>query len=133
MSLQADLIGEAIKAGKLTVCPPMDAAGDLKLPKKKRKGERVRPCAHCETPVQFLKGKWKVNGKRREGWHWTNAADDNHHMCRNFRQVSNWSPSPARPKETKAAKAVAVKAQAPLQGKRDWQPGPDDFNDELPI
>jgi len=32
-----------------------------------------------------------------------------------------------------AAKTAAAKAQTPLQSGRDWQPGPGDFNDELPI
>jgi len=40
----------------------------------------------------------------------------------------------ARPKGTaKKALAAAAGAQAPLQSGRDWQPGPGDFNDELPI
>ncbi len=94
MSLDAGLIDDAIKAGRLTVYPPAKAAGKHKR-KKKRKGERVRPCAHCETPVRFIKGKWKVNNKQRSGWHWTNAADDNHHRCGDFRRTSNWSPPSA--------------------------------------
>jgi len=32
-----------------------------------------------------------------------------------------------------AASVTAAEAQAPLQGKRDWQPRPDDLNDDLPI
>ena len=84
MSREADLIDAAIEAGRLTVCPPMEAAGELKRPKKKRRGERIRPCAHCETPVRFIKGVWKVNGQRRRGWHWANA-DGSHHRCGDFR------------------------------------------------
>ena len=87
MSQQVDLIDEAIKAGKLTICPPMPAAGEQKpRKKKKRKGERVRPCAHCEAPVKFVKGTWKVNGRRRKGWHWANA-DGSHHWCSDFRET----------------------------------------------
>ena len=143
MSREADLIDHAIEAGKLTVCPPMPAAGDLKLPKKKRKGERIRPCAHCDTPVRFIKGTWKVNGQRRKGWHWVNGQDGSHHRCSDFRRISTWSPSPAedtrgaqRQNETAKAppaKVTAAKAQAPLGKGRDWQPGPGDFNDALPI
>ena len=36
-------------------------------------------------------------------------------------------------KKTPAPKVTAADAQAPLQSGRDWQPGPGDFNDELPI
>ena len=145
MNREADLIDDAVRAGKITICPPVPAAGELKpakKSKKKRRGERLRPCAHCETPVRFLKGKWKINGQRRKGWHWTNA-DGGHHRCGDFRRTSTWSPSPAedtragqRQNETAKAppaKVTAAKAQAPLGKGRDWQPGPGDFNDELPI
>ena len=94
MSQHADLIDDAVRAGKLTVYPPAPAAGELKRTKKKRarKGERIRPCAHCETPVRFLKGAWKVSGKRRRGWHWENQ-DGSHHRCGDFRRTSTWAPS----------------------------------------
>ena len=87
MSLQSDLIDEAIKAGKLTVCPPAKAAGEHKpRKKKKRRGERLRPCMHCETPVRFLKGVWETDNKHQRGWHWVNA-DGGHHRCSDFRQA----------------------------------------------
>ena len=92
MNREADLIYDAVRAGKITICPPMPAAGEQKPAKKKkrrkkkRKGERVRPCAHCEAPVRFLKGVWKANNKHQRGWHWVNA-DGAHHRCSDFRQA----------------------------------------------
>jgi len=143
MDQEIDLIDDAVRAGQITICPPMPAAGELKpRKKKKRRGERLRPCAHCAQPVRFLKGVWETDNKQQRGWHWVNA-NGSHHRCSDFRRTSTWSPSPAedtrcaqpaRPKKTaKAARVAAAKAQAPLQGKRDWQPGPGDFNGELPI
>ena len=54
--------------------------------KKKRKGERVRPCTRCEQPVKFIKGAWAAYGTRRCGWHWVNE-DGAHHRCGDFRQL----------------------------------------------
>ena len=98
MNREIGLIDRAIKDGKLTLFPIGKSTAEhecakKKPKKKKRKGERVRPCAHCERPVRFIKGAWRVNGRRRRGWHWTSAADDSHHRCGDFRQTSTWAPS----------------------------------------
>ena len=66
MGLQGDLIDEAIKAGKLTVCPPARAAGHERA--KKKKGQRIRPCVRCKRPVKFIKGAWAAHKQRRKGW-----------------------------------------------------------------
>ena len=85
MSQRADFIDDAIKTGKLTVSPPAPAAGEHKpTKKKKRRGERIRPCARCEVSVKFIKGAWRVNNQRRRGWHWVNE-DGSHHRCGDFR------------------------------------------------
>ncbi len=84
MSREADLINHAIKAGRLTVCPPAEAAGEHNRAKKKRKGERPRPCPRCNAIIRFIKGTWKAGNKRRKGWHWTNA-NGSHHRCGDFR------------------------------------------------
>ena len=54
---------------------------------KKRKGERVRPCARCEQPIMFIKGTWTAHGAQRQGWHWTND-DGSHHRCSEFQSNS---------------------------------------------
>ena len=85
---QGDLIDEAIRAGKLTVCPPMDAAGHKHA--KKKKGARIRPCVRCQRPVKFVKSAWAAHKprepdkQRRKGWHWVNE-NGSHHRCSDFR------------------------------------------------
>ena len=54
--------------------------------KKKRKGERIGPCAQCDHPVKFTKGTWAGCTGQRRGWHWTNT-DGTHHLCGDFRQL----------------------------------------------
>ena len=53
---------------------------------KKRKGERIRPCTRCETPVFYLKSHWMAWGRQRYGWHWANR-DGTHHRCGDFMEV----------------------------------------------
>ena len=90
METQGDLIEEAIAAGRLTKCPPMEAAGHKPATKKgrvrKRKGERIRPCPRCETPVKFISSTWTAFGQRRKGWHWVNQ-NGTHHRCGDFMEV----------------------------------------------
>lgn len=91
MESQGDLIEEAIAAGRLTKCPPRVAAGHKRARKKgrvrkKRKGEKIRPCVRCEAPVKFISGTWAAYGQRRRGWHWVNH-DGTHHRCSDFRAV----------------------------------------------
>lgn len=83
MALQGDLIDEAMKAGKLTVCPPARAAGHKHA--KKKKGQRIRPCVRCQRPVKFIKGAWEAHKQRRKGWHWVNE-NGGHHRCSDFRR-----------------------------------------------
>ena len=92
MEQQCDLIDEAIKAGKLTVCPPALAAGHVKRVTGKR-GERIRPCRGCAMPVKFVNGAWKSHNQRREGWHWVNE-NGTHHWCTDFRQAGPEMASP---------------------------------------
>ena len=84
MATQGDLIEEAVKAGKLTVCAPRYAAGHKK--KKARKGEQVRPCPRCRMPIKYANSTWAAFAQRRKGWHWVNS-DGTHHRCGDFREA----------------------------------------------
>ena len=50
-----------------------------------KKGERLRPCRKCQTPIRFLKGSWKHFGMTKKGWHWVNE-DGSHHRCTDFQE-----------------------------------------------
>ena len=82
METQGDLIEQAVKAGKLTVCPPRPAMGHKK--KRTRKGERIRPCPRCFVPIRYANSTWTAFAQRRKGWHWVNE-DGSHHRCGDFR------------------------------------------------
>ena len=71
---------------------------------KARKGEKLRPCVRCETPVRYLRGSWTAYGEKsiaacdtkkkmdhdgpcfRHGWHWVNQ-NGTHHRCGDFMEV----------------------------------------------
>ena len=84
MTTDSEMIEEAVRAGKVTVYPPRQAAGRKK--KKVMKGERARPCRRCREPVRYIKSTWTAFAKRRRGWHWVNE-DGTHHRCSDFRAV----------------------------------------------
>ena len=56
--------------------------------KKKRRGEKLRPCVRCGQTVNFIRGKWVHFGKKKQGWHWANE-DGSHHRCTDFGLVTS--------------------------------------------
>ncbi len=54
--------------------------------KKKRRGEKVRPCVRCKALVRFVKGTWTGENGPRAGFHWEDQNGD-HHLCGNYMEV----------------------------------------------
>ncbi len=115
METQGDLIEEAVRAGKLTVCSPRRAMGHRK--KKARRGERVRPCRRCGRPIKYANSTWTAFGQRRRGWHWVNEGGS-HHRCGDFieagvnRLVMQWRTVPARARGANEGSVASAAARA---------------------
>ena len=91
-----ELFDAAVAAGNVTICPPAMAAGHMPLARKKRKkrrGERIRPCVRCDQPVRYIKGSWASHGSCRQAWHWVNE-DGSHHRCKDFAGMADDAIAP---------------------------------------
>ena len=60
-------------------------------------------------------------------------GDPDWHLFLRPAEDTRGAPRQDRAAPTPAASVTTAEAQAPLGKGRDWQPGPGDFNDELPI